>query len=237
MANIVDDKGYNQIYQNSTAWQIRTQRRAQMIASQMRGQNLNILEIGCGSGELAFFMSNILGEVAQVTGIDICGAFIEKAKSQYQASNLDFKVLDFNQVNNFSGQQFDYIVGNGILHHFYYHLEEALQNIRNLLNSGGKMIFFEPNLLNPYCYLIFNTTQGMRRLAKLEPDEKAFTKKFISARLGKLGFKNINITYRDFLLPNTPTCLIKPLCFVGDIVEKIPIAKLLSQSLFISAEK
>ncbi|MDR2337793.1 MAG: class I SAM-dependent methyltransferase [Deltaproteobacteria bacterium] len=234
MANIIDDLGYNQIFKASLAMEVRTRRRAAAIVSQMQGENLNVLEIGCGSGELSFFISDMLGEAAKVIGIDICESFILKAQKKYQLPNLDFMVFDFKQAKQIGKQKFDYVVGNGMLHHFYYELDEALANIKWLLKPGGKIIFFEPNLLNPYCYLIFNTTQWMRHLAKLDPNEMAFSKKFINKHLTSADFKNIRIAYRDFLLPNTPAILIKPLCFIGAILEKIPFLNCLSQSLLVS---
>ena len=151
--------------------------------------------------------------------------------------NLAYEVMDFNKPDKLSERKFDYIVGNGILHHLYYTIDEALLNLIKLLNENGKIVFLEPNLLNPYCYLIFNTTQFFRAWAKLEPAEKAFTKTFITRRLDHAGFKNIHVEYRDFLLPITPSWLIRPSIYLGAVVEKITVLKMLAQSLYICAEK
>ena len=40
-----------------------------------------------------------------------------------------------------AGRQFDYIVGNGILHHLYYNLPTALFSMRGLLAPNGRVIF------------------------------------------------------------------------------------------------
>ena len=100
---------------------------------------------------------------------------------------------------------------------------------------SGKIIFWEPNILNPYISLIFKIP-ALRKMAKLEPEEMAFSKKFIEKKLVNSDYANIKVSYRDFLLPNTPKNLIKPIIKIGDITEKTPL-KLLSQSLFIVAEK
>jgi hypothetical protein len=50
-----------------------------------------------------------------------------------------------------------------------------------------------------------------------------------------MAFKEITVEYRDFLLPNTPHFLIKPFIFIGSFIEKIPLLKAMSQSIFISA--
>src|SRR5690606_39515704 len=128
----------------------------------------------------------------------------------------------------------DYITGNGILHHLYYKLTEALQTLRSLLNKNGKLIFMEPNIYNPYCAVIFNVA---RDWAHLEPDEMAFSKTFITKLLQEAGFRNIKVDYKDFLLPGIPESFVKPSIVLGDLLEKIPVVKMVSQSLFIEAEK
>ena len=244
MASIKDDRGYNQMFKPSTSMDIRTERRCDQILSQMNfgvdNQHVvkyNILEIGCGTGELAAFMASKLNGVAHVTGSDICKPFVEEAQQRHQLSNLDFIVLDFNRPETINNHVFDYVIGNGILHHLYYHLDEALLHIRGILKPGGKMIFWEPNLYNPYCALIFNTTKGMRKWAKLEPDEMALRKSKIAKQIEKAGFSNVSVKYKDFLLPNTPEWLIKPIIVIGNGLEKIPFLRWLSQSLFIVGAK
>ena len=97
------------------------------------------------------------------------------------------------------------------------------------------MIFLEPNIYNPYCYLIF-TYPYFRKKASLEPTEMAFSKKFIIKKLNTAGYKNIKVEYKDFLLPGIPKFLIKPSIIIGSVAEKVPLIKMVSQSIFISAE-
>ena len=134
-------------------------------------------------------------------------------------------------INN---EKFDYIVGNGILHHLYYNLEESLINLKKLLKPNGKIVFIEPNLYNPYVAAIFSIPY-LREKTFLEPDEMAFTRGFIKEKCKSAGFKNIQVEIKDFLLPNTSDRLIKPLIIIGDILEKTPLT-LIAQSLFITAE-
>lgn len=231
---IKDDKGYNQRYNASESLLTRTERRVDYIVSQMNtGKKGSVLEIGCGGGEYSYLIARKTG--FDVTGSDLCVPFIEEAKLKYSLPNLDFKVVDFNNPLPLRNQKFDYIIGNGILHHLYTTLDETLINIRNLLLPGAKIIFLEPNLLNPYCYLIFNTTDYFRKMANLEPDEMAFTRKFITRKLIQAGYSNIKVEYRDFLLPGTPVPLIKPVIGIGNVLEKTPLLKNISQSIFISA--
>ena len=235
MASLTDDRGYNQMFAPSKAMQIRSERRSDMIISEMQlTKDSIILEIGCGTGEIAAF---IAGKVdAKVIGTDICIPFVEEANKKHKRDNLHFEYLDFNKPESLNGQKFDYIIGNGILHHLYYHLDEALVAIRALLKDGGKLIFLEPNLVNPYVYLIFSYPY-LRKKANLEPDEMAFTKSFIQEKLKNAGYSSSKVVYKDFLLPVIPDALIKPVLVVGDFVEKIPLLNKMTQSIFIVGNK
>lgn len=237
MKKVKDDRGYNQIYKESAAVPIRMERRCDYMIGQMPKLSAKhtILEIGCGTGEVAFMMAKKIS--ATVVGTDLCEPFIELANQTYQLPNLSYSVLDFNddaQIQALTFQKFDYIVGNGILHHLYHHLDNTLERFKKLLNQGGKIIFMEPNIYNPYIAAIFQIP-FLRKWASLEPDEMAFSPTFIKEKLVAHGYENINIEFKDFLLPNTPKALIQPIITIGDVVEKIPILKAVSQSIFINA--
>jgi SAM-dependent methyltransferase len=235
MANIKDDRGYNQLWGDSKATRVRTERRCDYMISQMEVlPQKSIMEIGCGLGKNAFMLGKKTG--MQVLGTDLCIPFVEEARETHRLTNLRFEVLDFNKADEFHGEKFDYIIGNGILHHLYYQLDSAFENMLKLLKDGGKIIFYEPNIYNPYVYFIFSYP-NLRKKAHLEPDEMAFSKGFVTEKLQKAGYKNIKVEYKDFLLPGIPDFLITPSVVVGDVLEKIPLVRNVAQSIFITAQK
>lgn len=236
MASIQDDRGYNQGFKPCKALTVRFERRCdRMIREMTITPNTRILELGCGIGELSFFLAQKTG--AQVVGTDLCQEFIEKARAAYQLPNLSFKQLklEANTDSATPSETYDYIVGNGILHHVYDGLETILAHLKSQLRPGGKVLFWEPNLFNPYIFLIFKF-EKMRRIAKLEPDEMAFGRSFITQKLRNSGFSTWKVEYSDFLLPNTPDALIQPMIHLGDFLERVPLVDRMAQSLFISAE-
>ncbi len=233
MGNITDDRGYNQVWADRESTRIRSERRCDYMISQMLvDPSKSVMEIGCGTGRNCFMLAQKTG--MNVLGTDLCVPFIDDAKKNFQLPNLRFDILDFNKADLFKGEKFNYIIGNGILHHLYYHLDEAFVNMRNLLTDDGKIIFLEPNIYNPYCALIFNFA---RKQAKLEQDEMAFSKGFVTAKLQATHYKNIKVEYKDFFLPGIPEVLIKPSIVIGDVAERIPLVKMISQSIYITAQK
>jgi 2-polyprenyl-3-methyl-5-hydroxy-6-metoxy-1,4-benzoquinol methylase len=232
MASIQDDRGYNQGFKPSRALDVRTARRTDYILKKaaLPPGSARVLELGCGTGQMSFDLAR--ASSAHVLGTDLCQPFIEEARRKYPHPNLKYEIVDFKQKVEIG--RFDAVVGNGILHHLYHDLDLALTQIRGLLEPGGRIVFLEPNLFNPYVFLIFSLGP-LRRLARLEPDEMAFTRAFIREKLEKNGFTQIEVEYKDFLLPNTPDALIDPVIRLGGLLEKTPILRRFAQSLFISA--
>ncbi|HWK02896.1 MAG TPA: class I SAM-dependent methyltransferase [Puia sp.] len=230
--SIVDDRGYNQGFKETPALKKRMERRADWMIREMDAPlGKKTLEIGCGTGYVSYYIAQKTN--MQVIGSDLCKPFIKEAKGKYVLPDLSYEVLDFNEAAGTVHNKFDYIIGNGILHHLYYHLDKALVTLKDLLNPHGKIIFMEPNIYNPYVASIFKN-KTLRKWAKLEPDEMAFSKGFIRRKLEQTGFKNSKISYKDFLLPGIPEFLITPSILAGNILEKTPL-KFISQSILISA--
>jgi 2-polyprenyl-3-methyl-5-hydroxy-6-metoxy-1,4-benzoquinol methylase len=232
MAAIKDDRGFNQIYEQNAVNLLRLKRRADWMIDEMdTGRGKKILEIGCGTGYLSHYIAR--KTLMQVIGSDLCKPFIETAKETYILPNLSYQVLDFNEAADSIHSKFDYIIGNGILHHLYYTLDKVFQTLKNLLSPRGKIIFMEPNIYNPYVAAIFKN-KALRKWASLEPDEMAFSKSFIKQKLDAAGFKSSKVDYKDFLLPGIPEWLITPSVVAGNVLEKTPF-KFISQSILISA--
>jgi len=234
MRGVRDESGYNQGWTGGLSTQIRSERRCELLISKMDSlPSRKVLEIGCGRGEIARRLAARTG--MQVLGVDRSERFVQQAQDDAVEDSVRFEVVDvMHAEDRFADERFDYIVGNGILHHLYNDLDAALLAMRNLLTEKGKIIFLEPNLHNPYVYLIFTRPQ-LRRLARLEPDEMAFSRRFAIQHLKRTGFGEVEVEYRDFLIPGVPAWLVRPLVYGGRVAERTPGVKHLAQSLFVSA--
>jgi hypothetical protein len=130
--------------------------------------------------------------------------------------------------------RFDFVFGNGILHHLVTQLDAVLRVLHAMTNVGGGMAFIEPNFLNPYCAFIFGTQTG-RRWARLEPDEMAFKPGALRKVLREAGWRDVSVVTRDFLIPGLPEALVRPVLAAEPALEAMVMTRWLAQSHFVTA--
>lgn len=105
--------------------------------------NLNVLDIGCGSGSLCLYLAN---EGHKVTGIDISRNAIEACKQSARylrlTRHVKFKQVDF--PKQILSQQFDFIICSEVIEHLV-NDKLALKKIFFLLQKGGIAIISTPS--------------------------------------------------------------------------------------------
>ena len=101
----------------------------------------SILDVACGPGENSVHLAKLLPN-ASFTGIDISSQNISAYEALMGSSNAI--VCDFTQEINFI-QKFDVVLVLGGLHHMVDGLPQVFDNISELLNDQGLLIFVEPN--------------------------------------------------------------------------------------------
>jgi SAM-dependent methyltransferase len=228
-----DERGFNQIFAPVGSTPLRMQRRNDWFLDQISRLDANrVLEIGCGTGETASYLA--AGCKAEIVAVDISAAFVSEARNRHSARNLRYELFDLLGDEPLAFGSFDMVCGNGILHHLVRRLPDVLQRLKSITNAGGGLAFIEPNFLNPYCAFIFGTKMG-RRLARLEPDEMAFTRGELHSALSEAGWRDLRVATRDFLLPGLPKMLIPPILAVEPALEATPLTRWLAQSHFIAA--
>jgi 2-polyprenyl-3-methyl-5-hydroxy-6-metoxy-1,4-benzoquinol methylase len=109
-------------------------------------RNLNVLDYGCGSGQLGIYLA-MLG--ADVSGFDLSPKGIEVANwaAQKYGLNCSFKAMDAESLE-YPGQSFDLVVGFGVLHHVIKYPKSAFQLAR-VLKPKGRAVFHETLWDNP----------------------------------------------------------------------------------------
>ncbi len=95
------------------------------------------LDIGCGSGILAFELAQYYDHVVAV---DFSAKMLAIARQKRSAPNIEYIQMDASQLA--LDRQFDLIVSAATFHHLP-NLPAALDAIKKLLNSHGKIVFLD----------------------------------------------------------------------------------------------
>lgn len=103
-----------------------------LIIEAMAGwAGLDVLDIGCGEGNLAAMLS--FAGASQIVGVDYSEEAINLANSRISLGNVNFIYSDYKKIK----AKYDVVVMNGVLEHFDNPWEE-LDFIRsNLLKDDG----------------------------------------------------------------------------------------------------
>lgn len=109
---------------------------------------MRVLDVGCGTGDVALLAADLVGPGGQVLGIDRSGRMIEAARDRALAAgvaNVTFKARDIDAP---SAGPFDAIVGRRVL---MYHPDpaRAVRDLAASLRPGGIVAFHEHAAIGP----------------------------------------------------------------------------------------
>lgn len=162
-------------------------RYALKIFGNLKGKS--ILDLGCGFGETAVFWAK---RGATVEAIDISsasiGLAIKLARKHKVTKNCHFQAMTAEHLK-FKKEQFDFVFGNGVLHHI--DLKKSAPEINRVLKNGGKAVFVEPLAYNPVINVYRNIAKDVRT-----PTEKPLTFK----QIGTLKKTFRDVFHKEFEL-------------------------------------
>ncbi|HKC12948.1 MAG TPA: methyltransferase domain-containing protein [Vicinamibacteria bacterium] len=216
----------------SPAGQRRAERRAALFIRHARlepGQRA--LELGCGTG---VFLERAARSGAEIRGLDLSEDLLAKAGARL-ATCLNVALDQGNaEAMPYPDAHFDAVYGSSVLHHL--DLDQALRESYRVLKPGGRVVFAEPNILNPQVAVMFHF-----RLTKeyfgVSPDEMAFSRFRARASLKRTGFAEIQVDPFDFLHPATPPAWLGWVAGLGSLLEQVPLAREVAGSLLLRARK
>jgi SAM-dependent methyltransferase len=213
------------------AGQLRAKRRSDLIVQGGRlGPGKRVLEIGCGTGN---FTALFAESGANIVAVDISPDLLERARMRgLPPDRVVFLRKRFEECD--IDGPFDAVIGSSILHHL--DVVAALPLILRLLKPGGWFSFAEPNYLNPQVFL----ERKLRFLPVFQytsPDETAFVRWPFARQLRAAGFIDAFILPFDWLHPRVPPKAIAAVSKLGAIIERTPVLREFSGSLYINARR
>lgn len=110
---------------------------SQLFLTRVLGGKGRVLEVGCGSGQLAWRLAHL--------GLDVVGLDIRLPAQRPSHPSLRFEQGDFYQ---YKGEPFDAVLFTSSLHHLS-PLDGAVRRARNLLKPGGLLVVDEFDLAAP----------------------------------------------------------------------------------------
>ncbi len=161
-----------------------------------------VLDIGCGTGRLALYVSKIVGSHGKVVGIDPLPLRIDIARRNIKGENLSFEVGVSDDLSFFEESSFDHIYLNAVFH-WVVNKEATLTEIYRVLKPGGRIGLNTQARESPSCLkLTTDSVLSREPYAKaVLPSEDPMIKYAVtSSELKRLletsGFRNVNLDLR-----------------------------------------
>ncbi len=216
----------------SPAGRRRAQRRAELfVLHGGLGPGKRALELGCGTG---VFLERVARCGAEVHGLDLSEDLLEKARARV-ASLANVVVERGNaEASPYPEGHFDAVYGSSILHHL--NLDAALAEAHRVLKPGGRVVFAEPNILNPQVLLMFRFGPMKERFG-VSPDEMAFSRFRARRALARAGFVDVSVEPFDFLHPSIPQAWVERGLALSQALERLPLVREIAGSMLMRARR
>jgi 2-polyprenyl-3-methyl-5-hydroxy-6-metoxy-1,4-benzoquinol methylase len=112
------------------------------------GQGMRVLDVGCGSGDVAFLAASLVGLSGEVVGADRERTAVDWANARARSQGMtNVKFVEGDPAETEFGQQFDAIVGRLVLM-YYPDPVDALRKLIRHVRPEGLIVFQEIDLAN-----------------------------------------------------------------------------------------
>jgi ubiquinone/menaquinone biosynthesis C-methylase UbiE len=102
------------------------------------GKNINVLEVGCGTGRITFKLGK---KFSKVTGLDKEDKYIKYCKKISKAKNIEFASSNLQEFN--PKTKFDVVIFSWIGLHYYKDPEKVLKKTKEFFNKKGMLIILD----------------------------------------------------------------------------------------------
>lgn len=167
-----------------------------IVSGDMLKQDSLVLDIGCGTGRWAKYLS---GKVKFIEAVDPSDAVLAAVKFTAECPNVRITKAGIDSIP-FSDETFDFVFSLGVMHHLPDTADAIKKAVAKLKKNGYLLLYLYYNLENrkPFFRFIFHVSNFLRRL------------------ISKLPFQ-IKITVCDVLT----FVVYLPLVFIGGVVKSM----------------
>jgi 2-polyprenyl-3-methyl-5-hydroxy-6-metoxy-1,4-benzoquinol methylase len=111
-------------------------------------QGMRVLDIGCGSGDVAFLAANLVGFSGEVVGVDRERKAVDWVSARARSQGMtNVKFIEGDPAEMEFDRQFDAIVGRLVLM-YYPDPVDAIRKLIRHVRPGGLVVFQEVDLAN-----------------------------------------------------------------------------------------
>jgi ubiquinone/menaquinone biosynthesis C-methylase UbiE len=210
----------------------RAERRAGLFVERgALGPGSRALELGCGTG---VFLEMTARSGATIHGLDLSEDLLAKARTKL--SRFPNVILDQGNAEQmpYPDAEFDTVYGSSVLHHL--DLDTALREVHRVLKPGGRLVFAEPNILNPQVAVMFHLNMTKEYFG-VSADEMAFSRFRARGALRRAGFREVQVAPIDFLHPAAPEAWLDAVARFGSFLERVPLVREIAGSLLLEARR
>jgi SAM-dependent methyltransferase len=109
---------------------------------------MRVLDVGCGSGDVAFLAADLVGPTGEVIGADRAAAAAQRATARAQARDFrNVKFLEGDPTEMQFDRPFDAVIGRLVLM-YYPDPVDAVRRLAGQVREGGLIIFQEFDIAN-----------------------------------------------------------------------------------------
>lgn len=116
---------------------------AKALREIISGENLEILEIGCGTGKNTQFLRT---KAKKLVGADFSAEMLERAKAKITNERVEFRQLDLRESWDFAANSFDLLICSLALEHIE-NIDFVFSEANRVLRGGGRFYIGE---LHPF---------------------------------------------------------------------------------------
>lgn len=153
-----------------------------------------VMDFGCGTATLTI-MTKQMYPTANVTGIDVDKAILDKATNKIKEKKLDVLLLDYpGKKLPFNNESFDRVISSLVFHHLDTDSKKlALAELYRVLSNDGQIHIADFGRSDSWTQrILFNIIRGFDGFKSTDANAKGLLPKIIT----DAGFENVSITSR-----------------------------------------